>query len=198
MARAFRARKGRFVARMSADEVAIVMHLLRLTREFVEPERPDTGDPLADLVAGLGESDPAPTEPADPALRRLLPPAHRSDPEQAAEFRALTEHSLRGRKARVLTAAIEALDGTSPPVVDLSPEQAQSLLVALTDVRLVLGERLGLRDDDDSAALHAEVERQSSGDIEPEQDLERAQRAAYYDFLSWLQETLAASLLDQT
>ncbi|MGB7447634.1 MAG: DUF2017 family protein [Ornithinimicrobium sp.] len=197
MARAFRAKKGRFVARMSADEIAVVVHLLRLTRDFVAPERADTGDPLADLVAGLGESDPVPTEPVDPALRRLLPPAHRSDSEQAAEFRALTEHSLRGRKVRVLTAAIEALTEASAPAVDLSSEQAQSLMVALTDVRLVLGERLGLRDDDDSAALHAEVERLSNDDLGSEEDVERARRAAYYDFLSWMQESLAARLLEQ-
>ncbi|HKJ12281.1 MAG TPA: DUF2017 family protein, partial [Ornithinimicrobium sp.] len=163
---------------------------------LVAPDRADTGDPLADLVAGMGESDPAPREPEDPAVRRLLPTAHRTDADQAAEFRALTEHSLRGRKVRVLTSAMEALSATSPPVVDLSGEQAQDLLVALTDVRLVLGERLGLKDDDDSAALHEEVVRQATDEPDDE-DVERAQRAAYYDFLSWLQETLAASLLDR-
>jgi len=198
MARAFTAKKGRFVARMSVDEIAVVVQLLRLTRDFVAPDRPDTGDPLADLVAGLGESDPVPQEPEDPALRRLLPSAHRSDPEQAAEFRAMTEHSLRSRKARVLTAAIEALTDASPPTVDLSTDQAQDLLVALTDVRLVLGERLGLRDDDDSAALHEEMTGQSLGAPGGEPDPERAQRAAYYDFLSWMQETLATSLLGRT
>ena len=196
MARAFTSRKGRYVARMSAEEIGVVVQLLRLTRDLVAPDRADTGDPLADLVAGMGESDPAPREPEDPAVRRLLPTAHRTDADQAAEFRALTEHSLRGRKVRVLTSAMEALSATSPPVVDLSGEQAQDLLVALTDVRLVLGERLGLKDDDDSAALHEEVVRQATDEPDDE-DVERAQRAAYYDFLSWLQETLAASLLDR-
>jgi len=198
MARAFTAKKGRFVARMSVDEIAVVVQLLRLTRDFVAPDRAETGDPLTDLIAGMEESDPAPDEPEDPALRRLLPSAHQGDPAQAAEFRALTEHSLRVRKARVLTAAIDALDEASPPKVDLSAEQAQDLLVALTDVRLVLGERLGLRDDDDSAALHEEVAEQPSARLEGEQDLERAQRAAYYDFLSWMQETLATSLLEES
>jgi hypothetical protein len=173
------------------------VQLLRQTHDLVAPERPDSGDALEDLLAGMSESDPPPSEPEDPAVRRLLPPAHGSDTEQAAEFRALTEHSLRTRKAQVLSAAIEALSELSPPVVDLSPEQAQQLLVALTDVRLVLGERLGLRDDEDSAALHAEAVRQSTSSPEAVEDPQRAQRIIYYDFLSWMQETLATALLGQ-
>ena len=35
----------------------------------------------------------------DPALERLLPTAHRGDEQVASEFRRLTEHDLRDRKA---------------------------------------------------------------------------------------------------
>jgi hypothetical protein len=195
VATAFRRKRGRVVGRLDDDEVAVVLDLLRLTRDFVAPERADTGDPFLDLVAGLGEADPDPTEPSDPALRRLLPPAHRTDGEQAAEFRRLTEHSVRTRKATTLSTAIAVLEESTPPRIDLDDGQAQALAVALTDIRLILGERLGLRTDEDSERLHRELEEALSGerDIDPA----LAQQMAYYDFLSWLQETLTTAMLER-
>jgi hypothetical protein len=195
VATAFRRKRGRIVGRLDADEVEVVLDLLRLTRDFVAPERDDTGDPFLDLVAGMGEADPDPTEPSDPALRRLLPPAHRTDGEQAAEFRRLTEHSVRTRKATTIATAISVLQDATPPRIDLDDGQAQSLAVALTDIRLILGERLGLRTDEDSDRLHRELEEALSGDRELEPAV--AQQMAYYDFLSWLQETLTTALLER-
>ncbi len=194
MAKAFHRKGQRVVGRMDAEEILVVVHLLTLTRDFVAPEREGTGDPFLDLIAGLGESDPDPTEPSDPALRRLLPPAHRTDTDQAAEFRRLTEHNLRSRKAANLATAIAALDAAAPPKVDLDLDQARALSVALTDVRLILGERLGLRTDEDSDRLHTALERALSG----EEDLDPAvaQQMAYYDFLTWLQETVTLALMD--
>ncbi|GAA1143661.1 DUF2017 family protein [Ornithinicoccus hortensis] len=194
MAKAFHREGQRVVGRMDAEEILVVVHLLTLTRDFVAPEREGTGDPFLDLIAGLGESDPDPTEPSDPALRRLLPPAHRTDTDQAAEFRRLTEHNLRSRKAANLATAIAALDAAAPPKVDLDLDQARALSVALTDVRLILGERLGLRTDEDSDRLHTALERALSG----EEDLDPAvaQQMAYYDFLTWLQETVTLALMD--
>ncbi|MGB3828851.1 MAG: DUF2017 family protein [Ornithinimicrobium sp.] len=199
MAQGFARKKGRIVGRLDGEEVAVVLHLLRLTKDFVAPQREDTGDPLMDLIAGLGESDAQPQEPRDPALLRLLPPAHRTDNAQAAEFRALTEHSVRQRKAQTLSAAIEALTLAEPPKVSLDEGQAQSVMVALTDVRLVLGERLGLRTDEDSAALHEEMfdALQGWGGKDSAVDPARVQQMAYYDFLSWLQESIALSLLGE-
>lgn len=194
MAKAFRRKAQRVVGRMDGEEIQVVAHLLTLTRDFVAPEREGTGDPFLDLIAGLGEADPDPTEPSDPALRRLLPPAHRTDPEQAAEFRRLTEHNLRSRKAANLSTALTALEAAEPPKVDLDLDQARALSVALTDVRLILGERLGLRTDEDSERLHGQLERALSG----EEDLDPAvaQQMAYYDFLTWLQETVTLALMD--
>ncbi len=194
MATAFEHRRGRIVGRMDAEEIAVVVHLLRLTRDFVAPERDETGDPFLDLVAGMGESDPDPQEPSDPALRRLLPPAHRTDAEQAAQFRSLTEHSLRTRKAATLTTAITVLTDAEPPKIDLDQGQAQAVAVALTDIRLILGERLGLRTDEDSTRLHTEL--QEALDGERDLDPATAQQMAYYDFLSWLQESLTMALLE--
>lgn len=203
MATAFRHRKGRFTSTWDTAEVAVVLHLLRLTRDFVAPERETTGDPFMDLVAGLGGTAD-PSEPGDPALRRLLPPAHHTDSEQAAEFRRLTEHGLRSRKAATLSTAIGALELALPdeeehapdePVrLALEPDQARALTMALTDIRLILGERLGMRTEEDSERMHEEFARALAG--EGEMDPGTAQQMAYYDFLTWVQESLTGAMLD--
>lgn len=192
MATEFRRRGQRVVATMEQEELDVVVQLLTLTRDFVAPERDASGDPFLDLVAGLGGSAD-PSEPEDPALRRLLPPASRTDPEQAAEFRRLTEHTLRQRKAAILSTAIEALTAVDPPKVDLDLDQARALSIGLTDVRLVLGERLGLRTDEDSDRLHERLERALAGEEEVEPGV--FQQMAYYDFLTWLQESVTLALL---
>lgn len=194
MATAFRRRGQRIVARFDAEELALVLHVLRLTRDFVAPERPDTGDPFLDLVAGLGD-EVDPEEPSDPALARLLPPASRDDAEQATEFRRLTEHGLRSRKAATISTAVAALEEADPPDLDLDLDQARALTMALTDARLILGERLGLRTDEDSERLHAQLEQALVGDLEL--DPATAQKMAYYDFLSWVQESVTSALLDR-
>lgn len=199
MAKAFRRRASRVHGSMTADELSVVLDLLRLTRDFVAPEEPQSDDPFMDLIAGIegserfaGES----SEPEDPALRRLLPPAHRTDAEQAEEFRRLTQHTVRSRKAATLAAAIEALGEVEPPDVDISLEQAQSVVVGLTDVRLVLGERLGMRTDEDSERLHEEL----AATLESDQELvgaeaARVQQMAYYDFLTWMQDSITTALM---
>ena len=59
--------------------------------------------------------------------------------------------------------------------------------MALTDVRLVMGERLGLRTDDDATRLEQVVE-----------SLDRDDPVIFalsvYDFLTWLQESLTQAL----
>ena len=62
------------------------------------------------------------------------------------------------------------------------------MLAALTDVRLVLGERMGLRADDDVDVLEAAAE-----ELDPDDPLGYA--LAVYGLLSWLQETLASAML---
>lgn len=202
MAKAFRRKASRILGSMNADELGVVLDLLRLTRTFVAPEQPQTGDPLLDLIAGLegsemvGADGERPNEPEDPAMRRLLPPAHHTDTDQATEFRRLTEHTVRSRKAATLTSAIAALEDVEAPGVDLSIEQAQSVVVALTDVRLILGERLGMRTDEDSERLHEELLAALDGDAEAgSADAARVQQMAYYDFLTWLQDSITSALL---
>lgn len=193
MATAFRRKGSRLVGGFDEEEITLLVHVLDLTRRFVAPERPETGDPFLDLVAGLGD-EVDPEEPEDPALARLLPSASRDDAEQAAEFRRLTEHGLRSRKAATLATAIAALQGGEPPVLDIDLDQARALAIGLTDARLILGERLGLRTDEDSERLHEELEAALEG--ESDLDPATAQKMAYYDFLSWVQESVTTAMLE--
>ena len=203
MARAFRRKGATYEALLDRPERAIVAGLMEQTRSLLAPEVASTGDPLADLVADLEsafagiespEGPPRGTEAVldgnrDPALARLLPDGHRGDPEVAAEFRRLTEQDLRRRKSDALTSAIDALRGV-PEDSDrlvLDRAGADALLVALTDTRLLLAERLGVRDDEDVEAMEDAARRH------PDEPL--AYAVAVYDFLTWLQETLAGELL---
>ena len=195
MAKAFKRKGDRFVAHLDEVEREVVVSLLEQTQAFLEPAyREPTGNTLDDLLATIGVSQPGdsvlddPQVPRDPALERLLPSAHRGDPAMAAEFRRLTEQGLRERKTANLAAAIEALEAAEGDKISLSLEQAQATVVALTDVRLLLGERLGLRTDEDAEDLQDRLEAASEDD--PELFL-----AAYYDFMTWLQESLTQALM---
>ena len=70
----------------------------------------------------------------------------------------------------------------------LDASQAPAFLMALTDVRLLLGERMGMRTEEDAEALHAAME--IIADDDP-----LGYAMAWYDFLTWLQETLAHALM---
>ena len=75
----FRAAGGDVVARLDPAEAGIVGLLLDQLEQLLAAD--------ADDVAG------------DPVLARLLPDGHRGDPELAADYRELTESSLRSGKA---------------------------------------------------------------------------------------------------
>ena len=98
------------------------------------------------------------------------------------------EHDLRDRKAANLTVAIEALRGATGDHLQLTKEQAGALAVALTDARLVLGERLGLRTDEDTQSLELMVRT-----LDPDDPVVYA--ASIYDFLTWMQESLTTAML---
>jgi hypothetical protein len=211
MARGFKRSHGQYVAKLDAVERGLVVGLMEQVLELVEPDDPDLvagdtegdgGDEFDQIVAGLGgigvgvslsAADQVPElsggvpGPRDPALDRIFPTANRQDEQVAAEFRRLTEDGLRARKAGNLRTAIGALASLEDHKVTLEQPQALALLIALTDVRLVLGERLGLKHDDDFDLLEEQV----SG---LEDDDPAVYALAVYDFLTWLQETLAHAL----
>ena len=208
MARGFR-RKGRgraasYVARLDPLERATVAGLMEQVHDLLEPPPTTTVGPgsegpvdeFAAIVAGLGMGVTVAAEDQtdlvasgagrDPALDRLLPTANVQDDEAAAEFRRLTETGLRQRKAAGLALASSLLRAEDKVVLDEA--SARAFLTALTDVRLVLGERMGLRTDEDLEALEA-----AAGELDPDDPLGYA--LAVYDFLTWFQETLASAML---
>lgn len=172
-------------------EHSLLSRVLDEVARMLLDDSPVEDDPLARMV-GLS---PGAAVPQDPALARLLPPASVDDEAAALEFRRLTERDLRTGKrenlavaAQTMARAREGQPGAEHTELVLSDAEAQAWLLALTDVRLVLGERLGLRTDEDADTLMAML-----AGADP--DDPRAYLAAVYDFLTGYQEMLATVLL---
>ena len=209
-----RARGGRIKVRLGDADRGVVAGLLEAVADLLEPEAavdavpgagPDAvSDARSDAGPGAGpDAPPAPDEaslfarleadltvepPADPAVARLLPDASRDDPELAQSFRRLTEQDLRERKRDSLGLAAGALRRRAPVVLDDS--EAQALLKGLTDVRLVLAERLGIATDEDAEFLHAALAAGAG-----QGGHEWAKAAELYEVVTYLQEELVHTLL---
>ena len=99
-----------------------------------------------DSVLLLGEAD-------DPALGRLLPNAYPEDLEASEEFTRYTRESLVDGKRQAAQSVRDAtaVDHPDDGVVQIELDQAQAWgwLTFLTDLRLILAERVGLDDDED-------------------------------------------------
>jgi hypothetical protein len=112
------------------------------------------------------------TDTDDPGLRRLFPPAYSSpeDHEHAVEFRRLMTEDLVERHREALDVLERTADAT-----DLSAEELDGWMRSLNSLRLVLGTRLGVTEDDD-------VSNHMSADF------------ALYYFLGYLQECAVEAL----
>ena len=101
-----------------------------------------------DSVLLLGEAD-------DPALGRLLPNAYPEDLEASDEFTRYPRESLVDGKRQAAQSVRDATAVEHPDdgVVQIELDQAQAWgwLTFLTDLRLILAERVGLDDDEDDA-----------------------------------------------
>ena len=116
----------------------------------------------------------------DPVLARLLPEGHRGDPALAADYRELTESSLRSGK----TDDLATVRATLPPdggEVRLDLDQAGAWLRTSNDLRLALGTRLDVTDD-----------------TEPPEDFtdERDHQLGVYYWLTAVQGSLVDALVD--
>jgi hypothetical protein len=173
---------------LDTQEREILVQLLGQLDDLLDDGLAPSADPLAALT-GMSGAEPgagaAPATPEDPALARLLPDGNRDDPEVSAEYRRLTEFGLRARKRSGARLAAGAL-GRPEPVV-LTIDEALALMKSFTDVRLVLGERLELRTDQDAEKLH---ERLWAGDGDPAWQA----TASIYELLTAWQEYLIAAV----
>ena len=160
--RAFQRRRGMYVARLDADERDVIAALVADVAELLGAGRLESTGPArpwssATATRGMRIEPLAP--PTDPAVRRLLPDASRDDPEVAAEFRRLTEDDLRAGKVDRLTPALGRADHAQPTgwradAFVVAPQDAKDVAAALTDLRLVLAERLGIRTDEQAERLY--------------------------------------------
>ena len=158
--RPFRAKGATVVARLDPAEAGIVGLLLDQLDQLLTADRGD--------VAG------------DPVLARLLPDGHRVDPALAADYRALTEFSLREGK----TDDLAMVRATLPPdggEVRLDLDEGAAWLRTSNDLRLALGTRLDVTED-----------------TEPPDDFtdERDHQLGVYYWLTALQGSLVDALAD--
>jgi hypothetical protein len=156
--RPFRSRGDDVVARLDPAEAGILGLLLDQLEQLLEADADDVGD--------------------DPVLARLFPDGHRGDPRLAADYRELTESSLRSGKAEDLAIVRASL----PPgggEVRLDADQAGAWLRTTNDLRLALGTRLDVTED-----------------TEPPDDVtgEEGQQLAVYYWLTSLQGSLVDAL----
>jgi hypothetical protein len=197
--KAFEAREGFAVAELDTEERAVVARViadvgLLLDGEAFGTRHDEAEDPEEELFRHLRGFEATLSDPADPAVLRILPNAAPNDREVADEFRRFTEPELRATKVDRLRVIWEALSEDGPEW-EVPEDQAMATAAALTDVRLVLAARLGLETDEDADALHHEIERaerslstgaEAGFAVNPE----RVWLGMLYQALTWLQESL--------
>ena len=161
----FTRRGGRCVARFAPGEAAVLHQV------------------VAEVMALLSDG----FDRADPVVERLFPDVYPEDPAGSADLRRYTDDDLKTAKldqARSILSVLPADGGE----VRLDPEQAETWLRALTDVRLALGLRLDIRDDTD---LEAELD----DAVLRDPTSPRVGQLSVYAYLTYLQESLLEALV---
>lgn len=155
-------------------EAKLLEQLLDQMIDLLQPfDVPQDIDPLERMVGMNG-----PTQaPQDPALARIFPNAY-EDEVAAGEFRQYTEPDLRATKISHARTARETLENWQEELM-LDSSTANAWLLALNDLRLTLGTRIGI------------------GQLRPpDEDLHNEQDPAFhlYDWLTYLQGTLVDAI----
>ncbi|PSK97211.1 uncharacterized protein DUF2017 [Haloactinopolyspora alba] len=188
-----RARGGSVAASFHTAEVELLRSLVGQLLELVHDEPADNSGDGA-WAAELGLSDEEPKRPTDPVLLRLFPDAYAEDGEAASDFRRFTERGLREAKAgtaATVLASLATAEGASADEqarprekvrIELDGDESQAWLRTLTDLRLALGTRLGVSEDDEDEWL-------SLDENDPRRHVHDV-----YDWLGWVQETLVRTL----
>ncbi|TAM68676.1 MAG: DUF2017 family protein [Microbacteriaceae bacterium] len=129
----------------------------RIVLEFSNAECVLLASLTDELLALLDERDTVPPGmPSDPAVLRLLPDAYRQDAEAAAEFRRFTQDELITAKRADARAIADAARAGNEVALDRA--SAIPWLRSLTDLRLVLADRLGIQNDGDEGDDSPEAE----------------------------------------
>jgi len=173
-------------AAFTADEAALLANLVSQLIELLrddEHTRAESGDDdLSAIIGAMGSTE----APADPVVARLLPEGYRGDEEAAADFRRFTEAGLRSGKISAADEVLSALGDASladQVTVELTEEQGTVWLRCLNDLRLSIGTRLEITEDDEEDRF----DRLGADD---------PVRWTYevYMWLGWLQESLVEAM----
>jgi hypothetical protein len=123
-------RRGRLLLRLDSAEIELLSLLL---------------DELEAVLDGA-------TDPDDDVLNRLYPSAYRDDDEADVEYRSLTESTLRAERHERIEACRADLHAAGD--VELTDaDDARRWIQVINDLRLALGTRIGIQDDDQDADL---------------------------------------------
>jgi Domain of unknown function (DUF2017) len=136
--------------------------------------QPSEASLLATLCDDLTELLDADDE-EDPAIRRLYPDGYTDDESASAEYRGLVAADLRSERSARIQVIRAQLPGTGGRV-ELDAEAVDRWLRVLNDLRLVLGTRLGVTEEEE---------------LDPQLD-----STALYHWLSAVQEMLVMHLMD--
>ncbi|MGP9782030.1 hypothetical protein CQ010_18125 [Arthrobacter sp. MYb211] len=189
MAKAFKSGARGITGTLHASERKLLRELFGdvitvLEERAAVHELPEDIDPLYALTGMRPKSADLP-EPSDAAVKRLLPDAS-EDKAVAAEFRRLTEADLIAEKTSLLREAQLLLETEK---LVLQVPAAQRFARALNDVRLVLAERLDIRDEADSERIAQLVD--AAAVQSPQEYL-----GLVYNLVSWVQDTLMQALMN--
>jgi len=130
-------------------------------------------DAIGSLLGELDELVEA--GPDDPSLRRLTPPAYLDDADKDAEYQLLAGDELRTSRRATIDAVRSSLGEEL-----LSEDELWAWLQALNALRLVVGTRLGIEDDEHDHRVDA--------------DDPAAPLWSIYDFATWLQHSVIQAL----
>jgi len=180
-----RVRRGR-PPKLTLDpaESDLLRTLVKQVDELLEADSADLADragddELAGIVGPMDSGDEA----DDPVVRRLLPDAYRDDEAAAADWRRLGRGEVRAVKSEAMQRVLADVADDGPATIRLDDEHLGRWLPVLTDVRLALGERIGVTEDwvEEAARLDED---------DPLRDA-----YAIYDWLSMLQETILQAVM---
>jgi hypothetical protein len=137
---------------------------------------------ITDLTDALG---PGVLAVDDPVAQRLFPAGY-ADADDAAAFRELTETGLRDERLERAAQCVAELAASTPhrrySDLHLDAEAVERWIKVLNDLRLAIGTRIGVTEDDAYSS--------------PRADSPRAAGWAIYSYLTGVQDSLVRTLLD--
>lgn len=122
-------------------EFSPVQDGIQLTLDHAE------ADVLRNLVDDLKLLLKADVAEPDPVVERLFPPAY-DDPDDQRAYSELIGGELRSTKLQMVEVVEKALGARGPVAATLAPDEADPWLACLADLRLAIGTRLEVTEED--------------------------------------------------